>query len=194
MSELVSAATAELDRALRPAFDRDWSVPAGDVEWSCRHTVSHIADDLFSYASQVVAQPTRDYLPIEAVIDPRASNEDMVRAVSMCGELLRYAVEAASPDARGWHPMGTSDPNGFAAMGALEALVHTYDIVQGLQLDWTPPGHLCAPILRRLFPGAPDGDASAVLLYCTGRAALAGLARQADWSWDSTVREEVSRP
>jgi hypothetical protein len=189
MSKLVTAATAELDRALRPAIDRDWSVPAGDVEWSCRWTVGHIADDLFSYASQVIAQPADDYLRIEVVIDSSASNEDAVRALSMCGELLRLAVEATPADARGWHPMGTSDPDGFAAMGALETLVHAYDIAKGLGLDWTPPGHLCEPILRRLFPDAPAGDPAAVLLYCTGRAALAGLARQADWSWDSTVRE-----
>ena len=189
MSALLTAATDELGRAVQPAIDRDWSVPAGDVEWSCRRTAGHIADDLFSYASQVVAQPVQGYLPIEAVLDPAASNDEILRAVSMCGQLLRLAVDAATADARAWHPQGTSDPDGFAAMGMLETLVHSYDITRGLGLGWTPPGHLCAPVLDRLFPNAPAGDPTRVLLYCTGRAPLPGLPRQREWAWDSAVRD-----
>ena len=188
MSALVSAATDELNRALQPGIDRDWSVPAGDVEWSCRHTAAHIADDLFSYASQVIAQPVHGYLPIEAVLDPGASNHEILEAVSMCGQLLRLAVDTTSADARAWHPQGTSDPDGFAAMGVLETLVHTYDIARGLGLDWTPPGRLCEPVVERLFPGAPDGDPARVLLYATGRGELPGRPRQLEWSWNSTVR------
>jgi hypothetical protein len=189
-STLVTAATQELDRALGPALGADWSVPAGDVEWSCRRTAGHIADDLFSYASQVIAQPREGYLPIEAVLEPDASNEDLVRAVSMCGRLLRHAVEAAAPGDRAWHPYGTSDPEGFAAMGVVETLVHTYDIARGLGLDWRPPPTLCAPVLARLFPEAPDGRPTDVLLYCTGRAELPGLPRLSGWSWDSSVRAD----
>jgi uncharacterized protein (TIGR03083 family) len=188
MSALVSAATDELNRALQPGIDRDWSVPAGDVEWSCRHTAAHIADDLFSYASQVIAQPEHGYLPIEAVLDPGASNHEILEAVSMCGQLLRLAVDTTSADARAWHPQGTSDPDGFAAMGVLETLVHTYDIARGLGLDWTPPGRLCEPVVERLFPGAPDGDPARVLLYATGRGELPGRPRQLEWSWNSAVR------
>ena len=96
MSASVTAATDELNRALQPGIDRDWSLPAGDLEWSCRHTAAHIADDLFSYASQVIAQPEHGYLPIEAVLDPAAANHEILDAVSMCGRLLRLAVDAAS--------------------------------------------------------------------------------------------------
>lgn len=188
MSALVTAATDELTRATQPAIDRDWSVPAGDLEWSCRHTVGHIADDLFSYASQVIAQPVTGYLPIEAVLDPAGSIEEILRAVSMCGEVLRLAVEAAPPEARGWHPYGTSDAEGFAAMGIVEVLVHTYDITRGLGITWTPPASLCAPVIDRLFPNAPEGDPAQVLLYCCGRESLPGLERQRAWAWDSSVR------
>ena len=188
MSEHIGAATAELSSVASPALGEDWLVSAGDVDWSCRDTAAHIADDLFSYASQVIAQPSRGFLPIEAVLASDASPEQVLRSVSMCGELLRLAVEAASPDARAWHPHGTSDPDGFAAMGLVETLVHTYDITRGLDIEWTPPQDLCAPVLDRLFPHAPDGDPAEVLLWCTGRAPLGRRGRRGEWSWDSSVR------
>jgi uncharacterized protein (TIGR03083 family) len=183
-----------MTRGLTPALDRDWGVSAGDLDWSCRDTAAHIADDLFSYASQVIAQPAAGYLPIEVVLDPTATNEDLLRAVSMCGSLLAQAVRAADPDARGWHPYGTSDPGGFAAMGVVETLVHTHDIARGLGLEWTPPAQLCAPVLARLFPRAPQGDPSEVLLYCTGRTGLGDRPRLQTWSWDSSVHPSVDHP
>ncbi|EWT02338.1 hypothetical protein N865_06050 [Intrasporangium oryzae NRRL B-24470] len=187
MGSLVTAATAETRRAVEPALDRDWDVAAGELDWSCRATAAHIADDLFSYASQVVAHPAAGYLPIEAVIEPGASPEALLQSVVMCGELLRLAVAAGSPDVRAWHPYGVSDPDGFAAMGIVEVLVHTYDITRGLALDWAPPAALCAPVLARLFPDAPAGDPSAALLWCTGRIALPDRPRLQQWRWDSSV-------
>ena len=184
----IESATDEMRRALAAASDADWSVPAGDVDWSCRHTAGHVADDLFSYASQVIAQPTRGYLPIEATLDPSATPTELLDAVVMCGRLLALAVSAASPDARSWHPSGTSDPEGFAAMGILEVLVHTHDIARGLDVAWVPPDELCGPVVERLFPDAPPGSSAAVLLWCTGRAPLGDLPRQTTWGWDSSVR------
>src|SRR6476620_11561179 len=59
MSDVLGLAVDEMQSALTPALDRSWEVRAGDVEWTCRATASHVADDLFSYASQVIAQPER---------------------------------------------------------------------------------------------------------------------------------------
>ncbi|TQM64893.1 hypothetical protein [Humibacillus xanthopallidus] len=187
MSDVVGQAVDEMRAALTPASERSWDVTAGELEWTCRATAAHVADDLFSYASQVIAQPRRGYLPIEAMIDPAASNVEILGAVAMCGRLLTLAVDAASSDSRAWHPYGTSDPDGFAAMGVVEILVHCYDIATGLGVAWRPPAQLCIPVLQRLFPGAPPGDPSDVLLHVTGRRALPGLERLTDWSWDSSV-------
>ncbi len=188
MSELVGTATEELRRALTPAAEADWSVAAGDVEWSCRRTAAHIADDLFSYASQVLARPVAGYLPVEAVIEERGTNAEVLDVVVMCGDLLRLAVDAAPLEARAWHPCGISDPDGFAAMGALETLVHGYDIARGLGVEWLPPDALCAPVVARLFPDAPAGSPAQVLLHCAGRLPLGDRPRLTEWRWDSTVR------
>jgi len=188
MPDLVSEATAEMWRALGDSLNSDWNVLAADLEWSCRGTAAHVADDLFSYASQVLAQPLDNYLPIEATVDVEATPEDLLRSVAMCGELLRLAAASAPRDVRAWHPCGTSDPEGFAAMGIVEVLVHTHDIAGGLGVEWEPPRELCAPVLLRLFPNAPQGVPSEVLLWATGRAELGDRPRLADWRWDSSVR------
>ena len=185
--DLVCQATAEMRGALVGARDRDWDVPAGDLDWSCRKTAVHVADDLFSYASQVLAQPSDGYLPIEATVLDEAGPEDLLRSIAMCGELLRLAAASASPDTRAWHPYGTSDAEGFTAMGVVEVLVHTYDIARGLGAEWEPPQQLSAAVLPRLFPEAPPGAPGDVLLWCAGRRGLGDTPRLAHWRWDSSV-------
>jgi hypothetical protein len=168
LGDLVRSATTEMERALGGSVDADWTVTAGDLSWTCMDTGAHVADDLFSYASQVLAQPGVGYLPIEARLEDRATPETMLQSVTMCGHLLRLAVNDAPATARAWHPYGTSDPDGFAAMGIVEVLVHTYDIAQGLDLPWQPPPDLCAPALARLFPQGPDVGAGNYLQTCSG--------------------------
>ena len=75
-------------------------------------------------------------------------------------------------------------------MGVVETLIHTLDLVRGLNPEdqWRPPSELAAPVIARLFPHAPGGDPADVLLYCCGRAALGELPRQTQWRWDGTVR------
>ena len=102
--------------------------------------------------------------------------------LSVRGGLLSRAIAAAAPTDRGWH-WGPCDPEGFAAMGVAETILHTYDITRGLGVDWRPPPDLCAKVLRRLFPDAPTGDPVPVLLWCTGRGDLDGHARVTSWVW-----------
>jgi len=188
LGDLVCAATDEMRRALTGAASADWTARAGDLAWTCLDTGAHVADDLFSYASQVLAQPVDGYLPIEARLEKRAAPDTLLQCVVMCGQMLRLAVKDTPMTARAWHPYGTADPDGFAAMGVVEVLVHTYDISQGLGVSWRPPPALCAPALARLFPDASGGPATDVLLWGTGRSALGGRPRLPQWRWDSSVR------
>jgi hypothetical protein len=45
-------------------------------------------------------------------------------------------------ESRAYHTFGLSDPEGFAAMGIVEALVHTHDLAERLGLAWNPPADL----------------------------------------------------
>jgi hypothetical protein len=186
--DLVADAVAESRRALGPAEDADWGVLATDLEWSCWQTGVHVADCLVFYASQIIDQPSEGYVPFEITMNDGAKPQGLLRTITVGGAILQRTVAAAQPGDRGYHVYGSSDAEGFAAMGVVETLVHTYDIATALGLDWRPPADICAPALARLFPDAPPGDPSAVLLWCTGRTVLDDRPRLAEWRWDGTVR------
>jgi hypothetical protein len=182
----VDQAVAEMMRALRPYTSRDWSARAGSLEWTCWTTAAHVAHDLLAYAAQVAARPERAYLPFELTVAPDASPDAVLDVVVACGSLLSRAIAAARPTDRGWH-WGPCDPEGFAAMGVAETILHTYDIMRGLGVDWRPPPDLCAGVLRRLFPDAPPGDPTSLLLWCTGRGDLDGHPRVTSWVWRAAL-------
>ncbi|MEV8228163.1 VOC family protein [Streptomyces sp. NPDC079167] len=176
----------------------DWRVPAGSLTWDCWETVEHLSDDLFAYAVQLGPRkpplesevpyrwaPEREGGPWNAVFaDPEAGTAGLLQTLEASGALLAAMVRTASPDLRSYHSYGVSDPEGFAAMGVVETLVHTHDVAAGLSLSWTPPRDLCDRVLARLFPDAPDDDDRwTVLLWSTGRADLPGRDRVTSWKW-----------
>ncbi|MCM0675305.1 hypothetical protein NCC78_11490 [Micromonospora phytophila] len=182
----VDRAVAEMTTVLAPHTGRDWTVTAGDLEWSCWTTAAHVAHDLLAYAGQVAGRPDAGYLPFDLVVSPTAHPGEVLRVVTACAGLLRAALDAADPRARAWH-FGPCDPAGFAAMGVAETVLHTYDITRGLGVAWEPPQRLSAGVVGRLFPDAPDGPAPRVLLWLTGRGELPGRPRRTSWSWRAAV-------
>ncbi|MFJ4781699.1 maleylpyruvate isomerase N-terminal domain-containing protein [Streptomyces sp. NPDC088762] len=184
----VDEAVAELAGVLGAHDTRDWSVPAGSLEWSCWTTAAHIAHDLLAYAGQVAGRPTGAYLPFDLAVRPETAPREVLQVVTACAGLLSSALTAADPGMRAWH-WGPCDRTGFAAMGVAEILLHTYDITQGLGVPWLPPAPLATKVLHRLFPDAPPGDPARVLLWCTGRGELDDRPRRSSWSWQAALPE-----
>ena len=178
----VEEAVTEMVAVLMPQEDANWQAPAGSLEWSCWKTAAHVAHDLASYAGQVAVRATAGYLPFDLVIAPEASPREVLHVVSACGRLLSITVANAGAGPVAWH-WGMSDAAGFAAMGVAEALVHTYDITQGLGVAWSPPELLSQVVVARLLPDAPSGRAAEVLLWATGRAELRGHPHIGEWVW-----------
>ena len=177
--------------ALAGYTDLDWQQePAADMQWTCRKTALHMVDCLYFYAMQVIYGQPDGYLCTELALDDSASPARLLDALGAHADLLHRIALSADPDVRAHHNYGVSDPAGFAAMGVVETLIHTLDVVRGLNPadPWRPPAALAAPVIARLFPHAPSGDPTDVLLYCCGRAALGELPRQTQWQWDGTVR------
>jgi hypothetical protein len=190
IADLPAAASASVT-ALAGYTDLDWrQVPAADSEWTCWRSALHMVDCLYFYTMQVIYGRLDDYLCTELAPDDSASPPRLLAALSAHAELLHRIARTADPGQRAHHNYGVSDPAGFAAMGVVETLIHTFDVVHGLNPadPWRPPTELAAPVIARLFPNAPSGDPVDVLLYCSGRAALGELPRQTQWQWDSTVR------
>ena len=175
-----------MTRVLGPHTGRDWSVPAGSLEWTCWETAVHVAHDLLAYAGQLAGRPSDAYLPLDLTVPTGTAPRDVLAVVSACGALLRTMVATAGADARAWH-WGPTDPSGFAAMGVNETLMHTLDITRGLGIDWLPPAPLCAGVLDRLFRDAPAGDPVRVLVWCTGRGELDGRPRRTSWVLKAAV-------
>ncbi|MCM2423486.1 hypothetical protein [Streptomyces sp. RKAG293] len=200
-----TVAADDLDRAvqlsvavLRQAPAAAWDGKAGSLEWDCWETVEHLSDDLFAYAAQLgprkpplegevpfVWESRRPGGPANAVhADRTAGSAGLLQVLEACGALLIAMVRTTPSQTRAYHGFGVSDPEGFAAMGIVETLVHTHDLAEGLGLDWTPPSGICARVLTRLFPEAPTGtDPWTTLLWATGRAELPGHPRVTTWRW-----------
>jgi Mycothiol maleylpyruvate isomerase N-terminal domain len=193
----VILATRLAGAALGRAPEDAWGNPAGLLEWDCWETVEHMADDLFAYATQLTpATPEGAYVPIATTatrpggpesaihVDRESGATSLLHALEACGALLAAMVAITAPNTRGWHPYGSSDPEGFAAMGVVETLVHAHDAAQGLRVPWEPPADLCARVLSRLFPDVPAvAPPWATLLWATGRADLPERARRDEWRW-----------
>ncbi|MEU8686258.1 maleylpyruvate isomerase N-terminal domain-containing protein [Streptomyces sp. NPDC048611] len=188
---------------LRQAPAAAWDGRAGSLEWDCWETVEHLSDDLFAYAVQLgprrpplggnvpfVWESRRNGGPANAVHADRAAGPaGLLQVLEASGALLVAMVRTTPPKVRAHHVFGVSDPGGFAAMGAVETLVHTHDLAEGLGLDWNPPADVCAGVLARLFPDVPDSaDPWRTLLWATGRTELPDRPRRTTWRWDARVR------
>ncbi|MFJ9645570.1 GNAT family N-acetyltransferase [Streptomyces sp. NPDC004244] len=178
-------AVSLVTRALRDASHLDWTAPAAGLEWSCHDTAVHVVNDFTVYAARLTAR-AQGPMEVERYTAPGAPPAEVLGAVAATGARLTAAVAAAAPGDRAWHPYGTADAEGFAAMGVVEALVHTHDVLDALGArGFAPDPELCTFALDRLFPHTPR-DAAApwpTLLWATGRTALPGLPRLAAWRW-----------
>ncbi|GAB3332032.1 hypothetical protein GCM10027452_05300 [Micromonospora halotolerans] len=183
----LDAALSRVVAGLRPATGLDWSARAGGLEWDCWHTAEHVGDCLMSFAAQLVARPEERYVRFMAIVDKDASPAEVLEFAETGGRILAATVRTSGPDVRAYHPTGHADPEGFAAMGCAEALLHGDDIARGLGLAIDPPPGVCDRVLARLFPEAAQDlggvDPWAALRWCTGRTALPGHPRRQEWRW-----------
>ena len=197
------AAAALCREALTPALGDDWSVPAGDLTWDCRRTLDHVVDALAFYAAHLATRATAR-LPDVRDGDPARSPAELLVAVEAAAAVLAEVARAAPAEARGFHPAGMADAEGFLAMGCEEVLVHTADVAQGLGRPFRPPDDLSARVVARLFPWAPpDAAPWDAFRWATGRIALPDLPRlDPDWywhcaplaEWDGTIKKRTAPP
>lgn len=194
-------------QTLATAPEEAWDRQAGPMERSCRETAEHLSDNLFSFAVRLA--PTRPHVdrgvPLQwgrpesegpgrlIAGDPSFGPAGLLEILDAMGGLVSGMVRTRPESLRAWHRSGVADLEGFAAMAVVETLVHTYDLAQGLRLDWDPPSELCERALARLFPDAPTDEASPwhTLLWATGRVDLQGHPRYTEWQWSSAPESEL---
>ena len=135
------AAAAACQQALAPALQDDWEVRAGDLDWTCRRTLDHMADALLFYTSHLATRSPKR-LPRLRNGAPDQPLADLLTAVGVAASVLAEVARAAPPSTRAFHPAGLADVSGFAAVGCTELFVHTGDIAQGLGRPFRPPAAL----------------------------------------------------
>ena len=185
-------AVAVAAETLAPAASADWSVGAGDLEWSCRETLDHNIDGLLWYAANLATLSTERRADVRDGGHGDPAIPELLDALVAAGHILARVVDATPADGRGYHGSGMADATGFIGMGCDETLVHSYDVSRGLGLAFAPPSDICERVVARLFPWAPaHDDPWQLLLWCNGRASLPGSARIGPgWGWWSRPLDE----
>ena len=129
-------------------LDRDWSAPAGTLEWNCFKTADHTIDCVFSYALFLASERQDMYPPFsELHALPEAAPADLVNGLQAVVRMLVAVITKADPDVRAVIRMQPNvevgQPQEFATRGGLELILHAHDVCAGLGIDFDPPQDLC---------------------------------------------------
>lgn len=189
----VRRAASEAVSFLSAMTDRSWDARAPSMDVTVRDVVAHIAEVLLWYAADLWSGPT-ELDTADITVRPSSTPKELVRTISTYAEVLASGIDTASDEVRGYHPVGSPDRSGFAAMGCDEILVHTWDVARGLDAQFIGSAGLCAAVVRRLFPAAPPhNDAWELLLWANGRLALAHYHQRETWRWHCAPLSEFNR-
>jgi hypothetical protein len=163
MSEVVfspgdlAALTEIVAGAWRLGADRDWSVPAGTLEWSCTQTADHAVDTLlapaFNLASRLEDRGVGMHWGI-FTMGPDATPQRLVEGLETASRILCSVVIAAEPGARACirsRPTPQSAPAAdFVPRGGVELILHAHDVCAGLRVRFEPPPDLVARLREHL--------------------------------------------
>jgi hypothetical protein len=166
--------------------DRDWSVPAGSLEWSCRQTADHAVDGTFAPAFFLASRRMDRYPDAgdQFTVGPDATAAQLVEALEIAVRVLAAVVQTTDPAVRAilfQRPEPTlGAPPDFLPRGAMELILHAHDVCAGLQVPFEPHADLCARLREHTrpwamwtyFPGelGHTDDPWADLLLASGRA------------------------
>jgi hypothetical protein len=168
---------------LGPLSGRDWSRPLPDLDFTIASVVAHACQGPLWYSLDLVGGPGDD-AAFELQVKPDAEAARLLASLHAVAAVCAATVDSQPATARGFHPMGSPDPSGFAAMACDEILVHTYDAGTGLGEPFAPAPDLAGRLLARLFPWEePDPDPWTALLRANGRIARPGQPRPRRWRW-----------
>jgi len=197
----VRQTAAECGAFLGSCLDRDWSAPIPDLDMSVVEVVAHAATGCLWYSIDLAAGG-KDLEPVEFRVRTNGPAVDVLDTFVAHAEVLAAVVETSPDSARGFHPMGTADPSGFAAMACDEMLIHTYDASLGLGVPFVPDVGVVEAVLGRLFPwvevevgprdsaAMPGPDSWQQLLWANGRIDLDGSPRLSGWAWHCSPLSE----
>jgi hypothetical protein len=117
--------------ALTPRLNEDWSAPVPGLDFTVSSVLAHASLGPLWYALDAWAGET-DSARFTLGVAPDASPEALIAGLQQAAAVCAASLDAAPPDLRGFHPAGSPDRSGFAAMACAELLIHTDDALRGL--------------------------------------------------------------
>jgi uncharacterized protein (TIGR03083 family) len=178
--------------ALRPRLGDDWTAPVPGLDFTVSSVVAHASIATLWYALDTWAGG-EDSARFELSVAADASPEALLAGLTQAGMACVGSLASAPPGLRGFHPYGSPDPYGFAAMACAELLIHTDDALRGLDARLDPPRSLAAAVLARLFPWhQPDEDPWQTLLWAHGRPSDLDRPDPGTWRWHPAPLSEWS--
>lgn len=162
---------------------QSWDVPVPGMDGTVARVVAHAAEGPLWYALDLWGG-SGDDAAFDLHVKHDADNVAILLSLTSAAQACAASVDAAPATTRGFHPAGSPDPSGFAAMACDELIVHTHDAARGLGLDFRPDAALAGRVLDRLFPWHTAGvDPWETLLWANGRIDLPGRSNQRGWQW-----------
>jgi hypothetical protein len=140
--------TGVVTQTWRSGSDRDWSVGAGTLGWSCAATADHAIDTVLAPAFFLASRKQDGYPQFEPfTLGPHPEPAALIEGLETATRILIAVVRAADPHARAtiWrHPqLEVRGPTDFVPRAALELILHAHDIASGLDVGFDPPTALC---------------------------------------------------
>ena len=167
------------------AADRDWSVPAGTLDWTCLATADHAVDCVYAPAFFLASRKTDAYPEAgsDLTMGDGATPALLVESLGIATRILVAVVNDAPDDVRAVifrrPDVLTAAPADFLPRGALELILHAHDVCSGLQVPFEPPADLCRRLCEHTRPWpmwtvgwdglADTGDPWGDLLTSSGR-------------------------
>jgi hypothetical protein len=165
----VVTAAAVVEAALRPVVGRDWSVRAGPLDWNVERTITHMIGAPAKY-TLYLASRCEHFIGLSVTRWPDATNEEIIDSIVPVATGLAAVAAVTPPHARAYHVTGLSSAADYIGRACVELLVHTDDVLGGLDVAFTPPADLCQRVLAQQFPDAASTDnAWRGLLAASGR-------------------------
>jgi hypothetical protein len=165
--------------------DRDWSVRAATLEWTCLATADHAVDCVYAPAFFLASRRLDAYPEAgeNLALGDQATPAALVESLHLATRLVAAVVHDTDPDVRSVifrrPSVLTASPEHFPPRAALELILHAHDVCAGLGVPFEPAASLCHRLREHTRPWptwssgwslARTDDAWGDLLTGSGRA------------------------
>jgi hypothetical protein len=141
-----------------PAADRDWSVAAGTLEWSCLRTADHAVDCVYAPAFFLASRRTDAYpeVGLDLTLGDRATPALLVQSLGVATRILAAVVNDADPGVQAVifrrPEVLVGAPADFIPRAGVELILHAHDVCSGLAIPFEPPRDLARRLREHTRP------------------------------------------